>query len=116
MNSKVYARKPSQLSGGQCQRVAIARSLANDPAIILVDEPTGGLDPKSTEIVGDILFDLPNRGKTVIMITHQLDLALRADTVLHMDQGVLTQKSASDFQNTLTQVVCPQCAHEFSVQ
>ena len=113
MASKVYARKPAQLSGGQCQRVAIARSLANDPAIILADEPTGSLDPKSADIVGDILFDLPNSGKTVIMITHQIDLALRADRVLHIGNGLLSERDHRDFEKTNAAITCPQCAYEF---
>ncbi len=66
---------PSQLSGGQQQRVAIARSLANDPEVVLADEPTGNLDTKTGEKVINFLEELHKKGKTVVMVTHDADLA-----------------------------------------
>lgn len=89
MENKTYLRRESQLSGGQCQRIAIARSLANDPPVILADEPTGSLDPASAEIVMDILMSLPKRGSTVIMITHQIELANKADSTYKLENGKL---------------------------
>jgi len=80
-------RKPSQLSGGQRQRVAIARALANDPAIIIADEPTGALDTASTNQVFAILRDVANSGRTVIVVTHDVGLAARADRRVNIVDG-----------------------------
>ncbi|MFH1451654.1 MAG: ABC transporter ATP-binding protein [archaeon] len=81
---------PNQLSGGQMQRVAIARSLANDPEVILADEPTGNLDTKTGQIVMDFLDDMNSKGKTVVVVTHDADLALKhADIVYWLLDGHL---------------------------
>ncbi len=74
---------PQELSGGQQQRVAIARSLANDPEVILADEPTGNLDTKTGEIVLDFLKKLKKKGKTIIMVTHDANLAEEYSDVVH---------------------------------
>ncbi|MDT3698113.1 MAG: ABC transporter ATP-binding protein [Thermincola sp.] len=78
---------PTELSGGQQQRVAIARALAGDPPVILADEPTGNLDSKSGKEVMEILKDLHNGGKTVIIITHDLAVAAQAERVIKMHDG-----------------------------
>ncbi len=80
---------PNQLSGGQQQRVAIARSLMNDPAIILADEPTGNLDTKSGTDVMNILKDLNKKGKTIILITHETDIAAQAKNIVHVRDGLI---------------------------
>lgn len=79
----------SQLSGGQMQRVAIARALVTDPAVILADEPTGNLDPRSGEDVLGLLADLHRSGRTIVMITHDMQVAAMADRQLRLADGVL---------------------------
>lgn len=79
--------KPSELSGGQQQRVAIARALINDPSLLLADEPTGNLDSKSSQDVMDILEELNQQGLTIIMVTHDRDIAKRAKRVKFLKDG-----------------------------
>lgn len=82
--------RPDQLSGGQCQRVAIARAIVGDPKLILADEPTGALDSESGNIILDIFEKLHKNGATIIMITHDADVAARADRIVYIRDGVLT--------------------------
>ena len=81
-------KRPDQLSGGQRQRAAVARALANDPPIVLADEPTGSLDSKNSDQVFAILEALVReRGKTVVAVTHDLDMAARMDRRVHLVDG-----------------------------
>ena len=80
---------PNQLSGGQCQRVAIARALVGKPAILLADEPTGALDTKSGAQIMEIFRSLSQEGMTILMITHELAVAQRADKIYHILDGQL---------------------------
>jgi putative ABC transport system ATP-binding protein len=79
--------RPSELSGGEMQRVAIARALANDPQVIFADEPTGNLDSATGAQIMDMLTKLNEQGKTIIMVTHEPDIALYAGHRLHMIDG-----------------------------
>lgn len=89
--------RPGELSGGQQQRVAIARALANDPLILLADEPTGNLDSKTASDILDTLIALNDRGKTLIVVTHDEGIAELAESVMRLRDGKiddLTRKSA----------------------
>jgi len=81
-NRKIY-----QISGGEMQRVAIARALINKPLVILADEPTGNLDSKNTQAVMDIFKDINSEGTTIVMVTHELELAKQAHRIVEMKDG-----------------------------
>ncbi|MCL5061776.1 MAG: ABC transporter ATP-binding protein, partial [Nitrospirae bacterium] len=88
LSEKLNAR-PSELSGGQQQRVAIARALANDPEILLMDEPTGNLDSESEAEVLNAIFKLYKEGKTVVIVTHNNEIAKMAEVVFEIRDGRL---------------------------
>jgi putative ABC transport system ATP-binding protein len=79
--------RPNQLSGGQQQRVALARAIINQPALLLADEPTGALDSTTTREVLDLFDELHHQGMTILMVTHESDVAARAERVLHFQDG-----------------------------
>ncbi|HCP52476.1 MAG TPA: macrolide ABC transporter ATP-binding protein [Ruminococcaceae bacterium] len=83
---------PTQLSGGQCQRVAIARAIVNNPKILLADEPTGALDSQSGAQIMELFQTLNDEGVTVVMITHDIDVANHAKRVLHIRDGQFAEQ------------------------
>ena len=91
MEDQAY-KLPSELSGGQQQRAAIARALANDPPILTADEPTGNLDSKTADLIFDLFSDMARRGRTIVMVTHDLDLAARVGRALIVADGQIVRE------------------------
>ncbi len=91
--------KPTQLSGGQKQRVAIARAMVNSPKILLADEPTGALDSKSGEQIMELFQKLNEEGVTIVMITHDRNIASRAKRIVHIIDGMITEESGREGEN-----------------
>ncbi len=81
--------KPNELSGGQRQRVAIARALVNDPSIMLADEPTGNLDTKTSYEIMELFENLHSKGNTIIMVTHEEDIAKYAHRIVRLRDGLI---------------------------
>ncbi|WP_420448663.1 ABC transporter ATP-binding protein [Candidatus Palauibacter sp.] len=89
--------KPNELSGGQRQRVAIARALVNDPSILLADEPTGNLDSSTSEEIMDVFDTLHENGQTIIMVTHEYDIAARSQRVITLVDGKVEAQMTVDY-------------------
>lgn len=98
--------KPNELSGGQRQRVAIARALVNNPSIILADEPTGNLDTKTSVEIMQLLEEIHTKGNTIILVTHEEDIAQHAHRIVRMRDGLIE----NDYQNEHIKTVSPRLA------
>lgn len=96
-------RRANRLSGGEQQRVAIARALANEPAVLLADEPTGNLDKKNSQRVAEIFDELAAGGQSIVMVTHELDLAHRAARIITMEDGlIIRDQQTADLRQPAT--------------
>ena len=99
--------RPNELSGGQRQRVAIARALVNNPSIILADEPTGNLDTKTSYDIMNLFQELHDKGNTIIMVTHEDDIAHYAHRIIRLRDGLIEWDRKNDQVNRASHVAAP---------
>ena len=96
--SQRASHTPAEMSGGECQRVAIARAIVNSPTLLLADEPTGNLDTRTGEQIMRIFHELHTEGITIVLVTHEMDIAVQADRIIRMMDGKITEDTAVDHQ------------------
>lgn len=90
------SHRPSEMSGGECQRVAIARAIVNNPSLLLADEPTGNLDTKTSAQIMQTFHELRAGGLTIVLVTHEMDIAVQADRMIQMSDGKVIEDVAVD--------------------
>ena len=90
LKEEIFSKFPVQLSGGEQQRVAVVRGVINQPEVLFADEPTGALNSKNTENVLNILTELNEKGQSIVMVTHDMKSARRANRILYLSDGVIT--------------------------
>jgi putative ABC transport system ATP-binding protein len=95
IHESLFSRLPEGLSGGEKQRVAIARALIANPDVLICDEPTGNLDQGNRDNIIDLFCELKEQGKTIILVTHDMDVAVRGDDIYHLVNGTLTMTEVS---------------------
>jgi len=106
------SHKPSEMSGGECQRVAIARAIVNNPSLLLADEPTGNLDSWTSEQIIKTFHELRAGGITVVLVTHEMDIAVQADRMIHMRDGRIVEDAVVDENRRVEVLALTRNAHE----
>ncbi len=105
------SHRPSEMSGGECQRVAIARAIVNNPSLLLADEPTGNLDSRTSAQIMAIFHELHAAGITIVLVTHEMDIAVQADRMIQMKDGKVSEDTAVDEQRREEILTVRQDAH-----
>jgi len=108
------SHKPNELSGGEKQRVAVARALVNNPAVVLADEPSGSLDTKNKEELHQLFFDLRDKfGQTFVIVTHDEELARITDRTIHLKDGIIID-AAAEVSAPLSESLAPTASETSS--